>query len=457
MTRQRIFGLYTVTRCHAPFLWRERSNEFDDVPATDVHLTFSNDSQWNTIKSQVAVKMLRETLSTFQVTNGELKTMKHKDEQHLSHCQHSCEFLSELGREFQKRIADIMKEEEWPICDDYPNLTGDLSDIRESDADRPYLSMKYGTPKIRTAEHFLQNQRKRMFSVHSLMIRICSEQRTNSDVRTRRSFSECLPSMAAGVCGACRHTFYGEKQSIACIGPCAANYHLTCANIDPEDREFFIVDGFSTYKCRNCTRRGSDDVCVTPVPPHRKAKTKEASAASKQDESDEINFESLLIDKLNTLKENDESILMMIKSLSTDMKNIAAELNLLRNENAALRCLITESSEQKKSETLSFLKPDYAVALTESNQSAPMGRIDIGSACDEDFNRQQFSSEIKTYEGTVKDQVYRRKPRTLEDLRQEITAACAAISIETLTDIAVATACCVVCLTANGEHFGHLK
>ncbi|KAJ4446473.1 hypothetical protein ANN_13169 [Periplaneta americana] len=42
--------------------------------------------------------------------------------------------------------------------------------------------------------------------------------------------------------------------------------------------------------------------------------------------------------------------------------------------------------------------------------------------------------------GTVKDQVYRRKPRTLEDHRQEITAACAAISIETWTDVAAAIA-----------------
>ncbi|KAJ4449432.1 hypothetical protein ANN_00832 [Periplaneta americana] len=60
--------------------------------------------------------------------------------------------------------------------------------------------------------------------------------------------------------------------------------------------------------------------------------------------------------------------------------------------------------------------------------------------------------------GTVKDQVYRRKPHTLEDLRQEITAACAAISVESLTDVAAAIARrCVMCLAANGEHFEHLK
>ena len=60
--------------------------------------------------------------------------------------------------------------------------------------------------------------------------------------------------------------------------------------------------------------------------------------------------------------------------------------------------------------------------------------------------------------GTVKDEVYRRKPRTLEELRQEITAACAAISIETLTDVVAATGHrYVMCLAANGQHFEHLR
>ncbi|PSN49176.1 hypothetical protein C0J52_10906 [Blattella germanica] len=60
--------------------------------------------------------------------------------------------------------------------------------------------------------------------------------------------------------------------------------------------------------------------------------------------------------------------------------------------------------------------------------------------------------------GTMKDEVYRRKPRTLEELRQEITAACAAISIETLTNVVAATAHrSVICLDANGQHFEHLR
>ncbi|PSN53935.1 hypothetical protein C0J52_12508 [Blattella germanica] len=60
--------------------------------------------------------------------------------------------------------------------------------------------------------------------------------------------------------------------------------------------------------------------------------------------------------------------------------------------------------------------------------------------------------------GTVKDQVCQRKPLTLEELRQEITAAYAAISIKTLTEVTSATASrSVGCLAANGQHFEHLQ
>ncbi|PSN52840.1 hypothetical protein C0J52_17933 [Blattella germanica] len=60
--------------------------------------------------------------------------------------------------------------------------------------------------------------------------------------------------------------------------------------------------------------------------------------------------------------------------------------------------------------------------------------------------------------GPMKDEVYRRKPRMLEEHRQEITAACAAIFIETLTDMVAATAHrSVICLAANGQHFEHLR
>jgi len=59
--------------------------------------------------------------------------------------------------------------------------------------------------------------------------------------------------------------------------------------------------------------------------------------------------------------------------------------------------------------------------------------------------------------GTLKDVVYRRKPATLGDLRAEIRAACAAIPINTLTEVVQSTARrCNRCLAANGNHFEHL-
>jgi len=59
--------------------------------------------------------------------------------------------------------------------------------------------------------------------------------------------------------------------------------------------------------------------------------------------------------------------------------------------------------------------------------------------------------------GTLKDVMYRRKPAMLGDLRAEIRAACAAIPINTLTEVAQATdRRCNRCLAANGKQFEHL-
>jgi hypothetical protein len=54
-------------------------------------VSYFSDRHWSAIKVQVAVEVLRETVSTFQVTNEELRKGKQKDEQHLIHCQHSCQ------------------------------------------------------------------------------------------------------------------------------------------------------------------------------------------------------------------------------------------------------------------------------------------------------------------------------------------------------------------------------
>jgi len=59
--------------------------------------------------------------------------------------------------------------------------------------------------------------------------------------------------------------------------------------------------------------------------------------------------------------------------------------------------------------------------------------------------------------GTLKDVVYRKKPATVGDLHTEIRATCAAIPINTLTEVAQSNARhCNRCLAANGNHFEHL-
>jgi len=58
--------------------------------------------------------------------------------------------------------------------------------------------------------------------------------------------------------------------------------------------------------------------------------------------------------------------------------------------------------------------------------------------------------------GTLKDVVYHKKPVMLWDFHAEIRAACAAIRINTLTEVAQPTARhCNRCLAANGNHFEH--
>ena len=59
--------------------------------------------------------------------------------------------------------------------------------------------------------------------------------------------------------------------------------------------------------------------------------------------------------------------------------------------------------------------------------------------------------------GTLKDVVYCKKPATLGNLCAEIRVACAAIPINTLTQVAQSTARrCNRCLATNGNHFEHL-
>lgn len=173
--------------------------------------------------------------------------------------------------------------------------------------------------------------------------------------------------MPGGVCGVCHH-IYDENQSVECIGPCGAHYHLSCAKIDANEREFFIVDGHSVYKCHNCTRRGNNDVCVTPVASHHKVKAAESSLLPTQDKHVENNLECSVIDRLNTLKENGDSMLLQMKELLNGMERISADLSLLRSDNVVLKSLLTEFLEQN--EARSCVKPSSMISLTECIQSS---------------------------------------------------------------------------------------
>jgi hypothetical protein len=172
--------------------------------------------------------------------------------------------------------------------------------------------------------------------------------------------------MSAGVCGACNH-IYDEKQSIECIGPCKACYHLSCAKIDASERELFIVDGQSVYKCHNCVRRGNNDVCVTPITNRYKVEVAEPSLLSTQDKQVENNLECMVVDKLNTLKENGDSMLLQMKELLNGMEQISADLRLLRSDNVMLKGLLTDFLEQKEH---SCVKPGNTISVTQCIQSS---------------------------------------------------------------------------------------
>jgi hypothetical protein len=58
---------------------------------------------------------------------------------------------------------------------------------------------------------------------------------------------------------------------------------------------------------------------------------------------------------------------------------------------------------------------------------------------------------------SLKDDVYRRKPATLDDLRENIAMSCAAITLDTLQNVVHASVRRLrQCLDADGGHFEHL-
>lgn len=202
--------------------------------------------------------------------------------------------------------------------------------------------------------------------------------------------------MPAGVCGACHH-MCDEKQSVECIGPCAAYYHLSCAKIDTSEREFFIVDGVSVYKCHNCTRRGNNDVCVTPIASCQKVKATEISLLPGQNKCIENNFECLVVDKLNILKENGDSMLHHLKEIVNKMEKISADLNVLRTENEMVKCILTECLKQN--EACSFMKPNNPLLLSKFIKSSSKSGTDNCTGdplAAEDINFKIVHKRIKT-------------------------------------------------------------
>lgn len=179
--------------------------------------------------------------------------------------------------------------------------------------------------------------------------------------------------MPAVVCGSC-HRMCDEQFSVKCMGPCAAHYHLTCVNIGTVERDFFIVDGVSVYKCHNCSRRRNDDTCVTPIASHRKVEAAESSLLPAQDKHVENNLEGSVVDKLNVLQENYVSMVLLMKEILNEVGQISTDLSVLKSENVALECVLTEFLKEKKS--CSCMKSDSVISLTKCIQSSSHSATD---------------------------------------------------------------------------------
>jgi hypothetical protein len=73
------------------------------------------------------------------------------------------------------------------------------------------------------------------------------------------------------------------------------------------------------------------------------------------------------------------------------------------------------------------------------------------------WNKSVPGSNTSWLWGSLKDDVYRRKPATLDDLRENIAMSCAAITLDTLQNVVHAAVRRLrQCLDADGGHFEHL-
>jgi hypothetical protein len=203
--------------------------------------------------------------------------------------------------------------------------------------------------------------------------------------------------MPAGACGFC-HRMCDEQLSIECMGPCAARYHLGCVNIGTVERDFFIVDGVSIYKCHNCSRRRNSDVCVTPIASQWNVKAAKSSFLPTQDKHIENNLECSLVDKLNVLKENCDSMAVLMKEILNEIGQISTDLSVLKSENVALKCMLNEFLKENKS--CSSVMSDSAVSLTKSAEKILKmeAHFNSGVSASDPKHKMKALLDIKTYQ-----------------------------------------------------------
>jgi hypothetical protein len=115
-------------------------------------------------------------------------------------------------------------------------------------------------------------------------------------------------------------------------------------------------------------------VCVTPIASRQKVKATEFIVLPDQDKCVENNFECFVADKLNILKENGDSVLHHLKEILNEMARISADLSVLRTENEALKCMLTECLKQN--EAHSSVKPNNAISLQKFIQSSSKSGTD---------------------------------------------------------------------------------
>jgi hypothetical protein len=107
---------------------------------------------------------------------------------------------------------------------------------------------------------------------------------------------------------------------------------------------------------------------VTPIVRRRKGKAAESSLLPPQDKHIENNLKCSLGDKLNVSQENCDSMVLLMKEILNETWQISTDLRVLKSENRALKCLLTEFLKENKS--CSCMKSGSVISLTKCIQSS---------------------------------------------------------------------------------------